>query len=74
MRHFYFIILASPFKGEIENISLPLDNKAKSIIIVSAVSHKYFPNKIKFGDKLSRGDAFFINRKYLRSKEDATNN
>lgn len=70
----YFIILASPFKGEIENISFPLDNKAKSIIIVTAISHRYFPDKIKFSDKLSRGDAFLLIEKYLRSKENVINN
>jgi len=70
----YFILLASPYKGEIENISMPLDNKAKSIIIVASVSHNYFPDKIIFKEKLSRGDAFLLIEKYLRSKENVINN
>lgn len=70
----YFILKASPYKGEIENITFPLDNKAKSIIIIASISHRYFPQEIKFREKLSRGDAFLLIEKYLRSKEDVTNN
>lgn len=70
----YFILKASPYKSEIENITFPFDNRAKSIIIVASISHKYFPHGIKFREKLSRGDAFLLIEKYLRSKEDVTNN
>lgn len=70
----YFILKASPYKGEIQDITLPLDNSGKSIVIVAAISHKYFPDKIKFREKLSRGDAILLIEKYLRSKENVTNN
>lgn len=70
---FYFELKASPFKNEIESINLPLDNYEKAIVLATSVSHNLFPEKVSFKERLSRGDAFLLIEKYLRSKEDVTN-
>ncbi len=70
----YFILMASPFKGEIEDIKLPLNDSDKAKVIISAISHKYFVEGVSFKEKLSRGDAFILIENYLRSVEDAFNN
>lgn len=70
----YYIIMASPFKGEIENIKLPLNDSDKAKILISAISHKYFVEGVSFKERISRGDAFILIENYLRKVEDAFNN
>jgi hypothetical protein len=70
----YFILMASPFKGEIEYIVFPIDNDEKASILISAISHKYFLEGLSFKDRLSRGDAFLLIENYLRKVEDAISN
>lgn len=70
----YFILKASKFKGEVENFNLPLDDKEKREVLISAVSHKFYPYGLPFKNRLSRGDAFILIENYLRKVEDAIDN
>lgn len=70
----YFIIKASKYKGEIESFDLPLDEKERREVLISAVSHKLYPYGLPFNKRLSRGDAFILIENYLRRLEDAFNN
>lgn len=69
----FFIIYTTPFKDEINEVTFPLDSKSKAMIVITAVSHRLFPNGISFKEKLSRGEAFLLIEKYLRSKENDFN-
>ncbi|MCX8095118.1 MAG: S-layer homology domain-containing protein [Caldisericia bacterium] len=70
----YLLIKASIYKGEIQHINLPLDDKEKREVLISAVSHKFYPSGLPFNNKLSRGDAFILIENYLRRLENAFNN
>ncbi len=70
----YFILIASKYKGEVENFNLPLDDKEKREVLISAVSHKFYPIGLPFNNRLSRGDAFILIENYLKKVEDAFNN
>ena len=58
-----------PFKDEIKNITFLNARENKEKVLSCSVSHNLFPDDIRFGNKLSRGDAFLLIERFIKKRQ-----
>ncbi|MCD6168220.1 MAG: S-layer homology domain-containing protein [Caldisericia bacterium] len=58
-----------PFKNEIKDITFQNATENKEKILSCSVSHNLLPDGVRFGKKLSRGDAFLLIERFIKKRQ-----